>query len=45
MKLQKENVIYRVEDPKEIEYLKARGFKEVKPKETPKAKPKVKEVE
>lgn len=32
MKLKKQNVIYRVEDPEEIQALKARGFKEVKPK-------------
>lgn len=32
MKLQKQNVIYRVEDPEKIQELKAKGFKEVKPK-------------
>ena len=30
MKLQKLNVIYTVENPKEIQYLKNLGFKEVK---------------
>ena len=32
MKLQKQNVIYRVEDPNKIQDLKNKGFKEVKPK-------------
>lgn len=31
MKLQKDNVIYRVEE-EEIQYLKSKGFKEVKAK-------------
>lgn len=30
MKLQKQNVIYTVTDPAEIEALKAKGFKEIK---------------
>lgn len=33
MKLQKLNVIYTVENPKEIQYLKNLGFKEVKKQE------------
>ena len=33
MNLQKINVIYTVEDPKEIQYLKNLGFKEVKEKD------------
>ena len=32
MKLQKQNVVYRVEDPAKIQELKAQGFKEVKAK-------------
>ena len=32
MKLQKQNVIYRVEDIEEIQFLKSQGFKEVRPK-------------
>ena len=32
MKLKKQNVIYRVEDPEKIQELKKQGFKEVKPK-------------
>lgn len=32
MKLQKGNVIYRVEEAEEIQYLKSKGFKEVKAK-------------
>lgn len=32
MKLQKDNVIYRVEKEEEIQYLKSKGFKEVKAK-------------
>lgn len=32
MKLQKQNVIYRVEDAAEIQLLKSQGFKEVKAK-------------
>lgn len=32
MKLQKLNVVYRVEDPERIQQLKAEGFKEVKAK-------------
>ena len=48
MKLQKLNVIYTVENPKEIQYLKNLGFKEVKKQEPKKANkilaPKGKEV-
>ena len=36
MKLQKLNVIYTVEDPQEIQYLKSIGFKEVKEKDVKK---------
>lgn len=32
MKLKKQNVIYRTEDPEQIQVLKSQGFKEVKPK-------------
>lgn len=32
MKLQKQNVVYRVEDPEKIQQLKAQGFKEVREK-------------
>ena len=32
MKLKKQNVVYRVEEPEKIQELKSQGFKEVKQK-------------